>query len=656
MKTSLLISLLLLQAATAPAAEKQISSPDGRLVVNICCDQGKSTEYEVFYDGRQMMTRSILGLHTSIGNYTDNLKLVNTKEGKYNAAYQGIRTIKKSDVQYDANTLVLDFVNDKANAMSITFYVSNNDIAYRYTIKRPEKSSEKKITIYDEATSFNFPDCTTTFLSPQIQPGTGWEKTKPSYEEDYTLDAPLNAKSKYGVGYTFPCLFRIGADGWVLVNETGVDGRYCGARLGDYRQGQGYTIAYPQKGENDFQGSESASISLPGSTPWRTITTGKDLKPIVETTVQYDVTEPLYEAKYDYKPTRYTWSWLIWQDNSIVYDDQVKFVDLASEMGFENCLVDGYWDKNIGHDGIERLAKYAASKNVSLMLWYNSNGTWNNAPQGPRDIMNNPIKRKKEMAWMKSIGVNGIKVDFFGGDKQATMQLYEEILSDANDYGLRVIFHGCTLPRGWERMYPNYVGSEAALASENVYFSEDYARKEPTMMTIYPFTRNAVGSFDWGGIIMNRHLSRNNKDRHRRYTSDIFEMATGITNQCSVNCVAIQPNNLTELKDFELDFLRSLPTSWDETLFIDGYPGKYIVMARRHGNQWYVAGLNATDKPMTLPLNLKMFAGAEVKYYTDAPTKKGDLFSEPMMKTAKVKKGGDVKVVIQPNGGFILKK
>ena len=221
---------------------------------------------------------------------------------------------------------------------------------------------------------------------------------------------------------------------------------------------------------------------------------------------------------------------------------------------------------------MEELSRYAQSKGVSLMLWYNSNGTENDAPQGPRNVMSNSIARKRDMAWMKKIGVKAIKVDFFGGDKQQTLQLYQDILSDANDYGLQVIFHGCTLPRGWERMYPNFVANEAALASENVYFTEHHAKQEAFELTMYPFTRNAVAAFDWGGVLMNRYMSKDNKSRHQRFTGDIFEMATAITNQCSVNCVALTPNALESLPAFETDWLKQLPTTWKDLRFLAGYP------------------------------------------------------------------------------------
>ena len=437
---------------------------------------------------------------------------------------------------------------------------------------------------------------------------------------------------------------------WVLVSETGVTGGYCGSHLSDYQAGVGYTVAYPDKGENNGFGSEYAAIPLPGETPWRTITVGNSLKPIVETTISYDIVSPRYQASTDYKPGRYTWSWLIGQDTSINYDDQVRFIDLASAMGFEYCLVDNWWDQQIGRTRIAELSKYAQSKGVSLLMWYNSNGFWNDAPQTPRNCMNTAIAREREMKWLQSIGVKGIKVDFFGGDKQQTMQLYEDILYDAFRYGLQVIFHGCTVPRGWGMMYPNFVASEAVLASENVYFSEGHAKTEAFELCLHPFIRNAMEPMDWGGTIMNKYLSRDNKSRHKRYTTDIFEMAVSITTRTTIQCIAMQPNNLEELPQFELDFLRQVPTLWHETRFLDGYPGKYVVLARRHVDDWYVAGLNAEPQPKTLTITMKEWAGKTVDYYVDdAKT------NEPQLRQLKFDKKGQAKVTIQPMGGIILK-
>ncbi len=656
--------ILLLGALGTQAGNYTVKSPDGKLAVNVSCEGGKAS-YTVDYEGKRMLSPSALGLVANYGDFSQKLSMGALKGGEVRHLSYNMSRIKKSHIRKDAVEATIGFLNEKKDSMTLHLHVSNNDIAYKYEMSRPKKDNPKAVIIYNEVSGFNFPEKTTTFLCPQITPMTGWERTKPSYEEEYTPDAQMNVKSQFGVGYTFPCLFKVGSDGWVLVSETGVSSAYPGSRLSDYEPGKGYTIAFPQKGENNGFGSEYAGIPLPGETPWRTITVGSSLAPIVETTIPYDVVEPLYEASQQYKPSRYTWSWLIWQDSSVNYDDQVKMVDVAAAQGYEAILVDGWWDRQIGRKRIEELSKYAQSKKVSLMLWYNSNGFENDAPQTPRQIMNNAIARKKEMAWMKKIGVVGIKVDFFGGDKQETMKLYEDILSDANDYGLEVIFHGCTLPRGWERMYPNYVSSEAALASENVYFTDYHAKKEAFEMTMHPFSRNAVASFDWGGVMMNKYFSKDNKSRHQRFTSDIFEMATAITNQSSVNCICLYPNNLQDVPQWELDWLKNVPTDWEDTRFVAGYPTKYAVIARKAGNQngsgaalsagkWFVGGLNATDKPLALTLDLPMFAGKTVTYLTDQPKKKGEKFFTSVKKTLKVGKDGKAKVVIQPNGGIII--
>ena len=669
-----LFFLCLLTSSMAMAQTINLESFNERLQVKIENNGGLAT-YAVYYDGVEVLQPSRLGFEADFGDFSKGLTYINhiwtdtvgmspSSKFRDSHVYLDKKSLRYKQGDYrpdtDANYKVT-FKNAKGREMTVVFKLSSNDIAFRYEIPRPGENPKCGV-IRREVSSFRFPEGTSTFLCPQIGPMTGWERTKPSYEEDYEADAPMAKRSRFGQGYTFPCLFRIPVkksdnseksensdNAWVLVSEVGVDGSYVGSHLSDYSPETGYTIAFPQAGENNGNGTPFAGIPLPYTTPWRTITIGTSLQPIVETFSYYQLVEPKYAPTTEYKPGRYTWSWLVWQDESINYDDQVQFIDLAATMGYEYCLVDNWWDQRIGRDRIEELSKYAQSKGVSLMLWYNSNGYENDAPQTPRDCMSTAIARDKEMAWLKKIGVKGIKVDFFGGDKQCTMQLYEDILYDANRYGLQVVFHGCTIPRGWERMYPNYVASEAVLASENVFFSEGHAKSEAFELCLHPFIRNAMGAMDWGGTIMNKYLSRDNKSRHRRYTTDIFEMAAAITNQTPIQCIAIQPNNLTELPQFELDFLKAVPTTWEQTRLLDGYPGKYVVLARRHEGNWYVAGLNAEPQAKTLTLTMEEFAGKTVDYYVD-DSKKG-----PQLRQLKFDKKGQTKVTIQPMGGIILK-
>ena len=624
----------------------EVLSPDEFLNVNVNVENGIAT-YSVKYDGQEMILPSRLGLKSDIGDFSQGLTLVDSVVSEETRSYNMTGT-KKFHSEFRANKLNLILENSEKKQIIVTFLVSNNNIAFRYTLgKENDNPTNAKIT--GEVSSFRLPDGTTTFISPQAEPMSGWENTKPSYEEVYSSDANMGDKSQFGHGYVFPALFHLGNHGWVLIGETGVTSGYVASHLSDFSSETGYTIVFPMDEENNGMGDTFATIQVPGNTPWRTITIGKDLKPIVETTIPYDVVEPLYEPAFEYKPGRYTWSWLIWQDNSINYNDQVEFIDLAGKMGYEYCLVDAAWDANIGYDKMEELSKYAQAKGVRLMLWYNSNGNSNNAPQSPKNRLNTKEAREKEMKWMQSAGIAGIKVDFFGGDKQVTIQLYHDILTDANKYGLQVIFHGCTLPRGWEKIYPNFVASEAVLASENVYFNEGSAFRQPFDLTLHPFCRNSLASMDWGGVIMNRFMSRDNKSRHSRKTTDVFEMASGIIMQTSIQCVAMQPNNINELPEVEIDFLKGLPSTWEDTVFIDGYPGKYVVLARKHESKWYIAGLNAEKDSKELTLKLPMLEeGTKLSYYTD----KDDGFA--ILTELKVGENGEVKVNMKPNGGFIL--
>lgn len=639
--------LVWLFALSGPLAAQSVSvnGPDGKLQLTVSCPSANGeVSYAVTYNGKQMLESSPLGMETNVGDFYRGLQLKEHKVTALDTVYEQSR-IKASRIHYWANELLCSFVNGEGKNVQITFRVSNNDVAFRYTL--PREQGKGSVTVNSERTGFRFPSQTTTFLCPQSDAMIGWKRTKPSYEEEYKADAPMNERSGYGHGYTFPCLFKVGDDGWVLLSETGVDSRYCGSRLSDWDNGV-YRIAFPMPEENNGNGTVSPAFSLPGSTPWRTVTVGETLKPIVETTVPWDVVEPRYTTTHDYKPGRGTWSWILWQDGSINYDDQVRYVDLAAAMGYEYVLIDNWWDNNIGRDRMEQFIKYARSKGVEVFLWYSSSGYWNDIEQSPVNRMDNSIARKQEMRWLQSLGVKGIKVDFFGGDKQETLRLYEEILSDADDHGLMVIFHGCTLPRGWERMYPNYVGSEAVLASENLVFSQHFCDNEAFNATLHPFIRKAVGCMEFGGVFLNKRLNRSNDGGTIRRTTDIFQLATAVLFQNPIQNFALAPNNLTDAPQICLDFMKQVPTTWDETRFIDGYPGRYIVLARRHGNTWYIAAVNATAEPLKLKLDLPVLAGQEVSLYSD------DKKMQPQLKLQKIKTDGSLQLTVQPQGGAVI--
>lgn len=631
--------------AAFAAGAVNVGSPDGRLVLTLGTE-ADAPVYSIAYDGKTILENSPLGFDTNIGDFSKGFKMTSSKVDTVHRVFSQDK-LKKKNIDYKATRLRADFAGPDKHKFSMEWEVADNDVAFRYII--PRQGETAALIIESEATGYRFPTSATAFVTPQSDPMIGWKRTKPSYEEYYSVDAPLDSASQYGHGYTFPALFRIGDDGWALLSETGVDGYYCASHLSDYKDGV-YSIAFPMPGENNGNGSATAAIALPGKTPWRTITVGATLEPIVETTAPWNVVEPRYALDRPAQAGRGTWSWLLWQDNSINAEDQRKFIDLASEMGYENVLIDNWWDNNIGRKGMEELIKYAHSKNVNPILWYSSSGYWNDIEQSPVNHMDRPIVRKKEMKWLRDNGIRSIKVDFFGGDKQETMRLYEDILSDAADYGIDVVFHGCTLPRGWERMYPNFVGSEAVLASENLVFGQDFCDMEAFHATLHPFIRNAVAIMEYGGTVLNKRLNRGNDGGTRRVTGDAFQLATSILFQNPVQNFALAPNNLTDAPADAIEFMKAVPTTWDETEFIDGYPGRYVVLARKHKGTWYIAGVNAEAKPVKLKLDLSALGlrNADAELYLDG---RGLTFGKSALK---IKAGAPVPVEIAPNGGFVI--
>lgn len=642
-----IVMAMLLGSSVASAENKQITSPDGKLVVTVADMDGRPS-YSVSYDNVLFLKPSPLGIIANIGDFSSGMSLEkNVSTNKIDETYE-LASIKQSKVRYVANEAVFSFTQQGKTIYDVIFRISNNDVAFKY--KMYPQGETLSCVVKQEVTGFAFPDGTTTFLCPQSKPMGGFARTSPSYETSYTADDAAG-KNGWGEGYTFPCLFRNGDNGWVLVSETGVNGGYCASRLLGHKGGT-YTIGFPQEGEANGNGTVSPGIALPGETPWRTITVGKTLAPIVETTVPFDVVKPLYPAKGEYTYGRGSWSWIIGMDGSTNYKEQLRYIDFSAAMGYQSVLVDALWDKQIGRDKIEELAKYGKDKGVALYLWYNSNGYWNDAPQTPRGIMDNAIARRKEMKWMQSIGIRGIKVDFFGGDKQMTMQLYEDILSDANEYGLLVIFHGCTLPRGWERMYPNFASSEAVLASENLHFSQGSCDNEAFNATLHPFIRNTVGSMDFGGSALNKYYNADNAPRgSRRVTSDVYALATAVLFQSPVQHFALAPNNLTDAPAWAIDFMKEVPTTWDEVRFIDGYPGKYVILARRHGDKWYIAGVNAQKETLKLKVNLPMFSnGEKVRLFSDDKALQGGV------KQIEIGKKQELQLAIPCNGGVLITK
>lgn len=633
--------LALLPLSAAAQSEWTVGSPNGDLQVEVSLTAAGELRYSATLAGARIMEPSALGLVTDYADFSRGLLYVTNNVQPWKESYE-LPNTKQRQFRMDANILRLDLRTRDGAPMRLEMVVENDALGYRYVLsKHGERAAAR---VMSETSEFRFPGTTTTFLTPQSDPMIGWKRTKPSYEEEYELDAPMYRRSKFGKGYTFPGLFKIPEAGWALVSETGVSSRYCASHLSDF-EGGAYHIAFPMAAENNGNGTVEPAFALPGETPWRTVALAQTPAKIAQQTITWDLVKPQYESKADVRYGKGTWSWILWDDASININDQQQFMALAESMHYPYTLVDNWWDTRIGRVGMEQLARYGDYRGVHLVVWYSSSGYWNDIEQGPVNRMDRAITRKAEMQWLKRIGAKGIKVDFFGGDKQETMRLYEDILSDADDAGLFVIFHGATLPRGWERMYPNYAGSEAVLASENLKFDQHHCDIEARSATLHPFIRNNVGCMEYGGTVLNQSLSKDNRSGTVRRTDDAFQLATAVLFQNPVQFFALVPDNLQSAPREALDFLKKVPTTWDETRVLDGYPGKYVVLARRSGEQWYVAAVNGDINPLEVDVELPQSDGTQMDVYHTS--------SGQLQRSLSTKKGRTT-IELQPNSGIVF--
>jgi len=396
------------------------------------------------------------------------------------------------------------------------------------------------------------------------------------------------------------------ASRWVLITEAATDGMYCGCRLEQNAPARLYRVRFPVEGEGNHTGQVNPSLSLPWATPWRVIIVGESLGTIVESTLVENLNPPSIVKDTSWiKPGRASWSWLFDHDSPQDHDKLRRWIDLAAEMGWEYSLIDANW--TIMKNGtIHDLIAYANSKGVGLLLWYNSGGPHNSVTEKPRGTMLLRDVRRFEFELLKKWGVKGVKVDFFQSDKQNIIQLYHDILTDAAEFQIMVNFHGCTQPRGWSRTYPHLMTMEAVKGEECYSFDKRYPQMALAYNTIIPFTRNVVGPMDYTPVMF-----RDNVYPH--LTSCAHELAQAVVFESGWTHFADGVEPYLELPEAPKQFLKDVPTAWDDIKFLEGYPGKYVALARRKGDQWFVGCLSGEETPRELNLDLSFLGSGKYK-------------------------------------------
>lgn len=635
-----LLALLLLLFTTCAFAAETILSPNRDLRAEFELTSDGAPFYRVVWKGQTVLEHSALGLVRDDADFSKGLNLKSAGGATKVRDHYEILTAKRRENRYVANQRVFSLTGPNGEVMEIIFRVSNDGVAFRYHF--PKASGEPRRVI-EEKTAFAFGTQALAWLQPMSVAKTGFERTNPSYEEYYEMGIPAGTPSNFGAGWVFPGLFRTG-EAWVAVSETGVGRTDNGSRLAHESPGGVYRIGYPDTRETAGGEPVGPVTTLPWSSPWRLLAIG-DLATVTESMLGVDLAPaPAVKVGGPLVPGRASWSWPILGDNNTTYEVQKRFIDYAADMGWEYCLIDALWDTQIGYEKTKELADYAKTRNVGLLLWYNSNGNWNGAPQTPKDKLLTHEDRVKEFERLKAMGIKGLKIDFFGGDGQAVIRFYHDLLVDSAPYGLLMNFHGCTLPRGWQRTYPHLMTMEAIRGFEFVTFEQSNADRQPAHCAMLPFTRNLFDPMDFTPVCLDR------LPRGERRTTAVFELALSVLFTSGIQHYPEVPEGMAKMPDYVREWMKHVPAVWDDVRLLEGFPGRYVALARRSGDTWYIAGINGETTERTFNLDLSRVAKKGRAELIRDGSEAG--FSREEIAW---KKGGAVTVKVPSHGGFVMR-
>lgn len=633
----LLILLLSLTACHTNTDNGIFENEKKTLKLNFHINQDGIANYHVSHLGKSVIDTSDLGIIRTDANFYKNMELIDIDEPQDIQDSYTMLQGKQKHITYNAKQYTVHLKNKTGELIDIIFQLSDHGLALRYYF--PGQSETIK-EIVEEKTTYNFNATTKSWLQPMSKAKTGWAQTNPSYEEHYNMNITVDTQPEIGEGWVYPALFNTN-DTWVLISETALDNTFCGTRLVYNNSKKALQVSFPQK-EEIFPGGGLNPISkLPWYTPWRFMAIG-DLKAITESTLGTDLASEAINMDTSFiKSGISSWSWVLLKDNFITYDTSKKFIDYAADMKWQYCLIDVDWDTKIGFEKMEELTAYAETKNVKIVVWYNSSGDWNSTPYHPKSQLLNAKDRENTFKKLKDMGVSGLKIDFFGGDGQSMIAYYHDILNDAAKYNLLINFHGATLPRGWQRTYPHLMTMESIKGEEFITFDQKNADVQPSHCALLPFTRNVFDPMDFTPMVLD------SIPNIKKSTTAAFELALPVLFLSGIQHMAEIPEGMAKQPQYVIDYLKDIPTNWDSSKFISGYPGKDVVIARKKGDIWHVVGINGENYAKTLELDLSFIS------------KNGYLITENdngfVQKNISKTDISKITISLKPYGGFVMK-
>jgi len=611
---------------------QEILSPNKKIKVIVTADNNSFGQvyFKILYKNKleyiEVLPNSPMGIVRDDQQFTDNLKPVDaSKVQEVNQKYEMISGKRKLCTNQGVEK-VFKYVNSNNKPLNIVFRVYNDGVAFRYEFT---DKMDSLVNVIDETTTYVFPLATNRWLQSYTE----------SYEDFFPFSdngKANNNKQEWG----FPALFKVNNNPlWVLISEANITENNSAARLSNLKNPNEYKVSYASPRDNFKQ--TGVKTMLPWNSQWHTLIIGQ-LSDIVESTLITDISEPNQLKETDWiKPGQVSWIYWVYNRGSKDYQKVVEYTDLAVAMKWPYVLIDWEWDVMTNGGDIIAAVNYAKSKGIKPLIWYNSGTSW--LEPTPNDRMLTAEKRAKELAWLKEIGIYGIKVDFFAGDQQDMMKLYLDILKDAAKYQIMVNFHGATVPRGWARTYPNLMTTEAVYGAEWYNNKPTLTAKAAEHNATLPFTRNVIGSMDYTPVTFSN-------SQHPHITSYAHELALSVVFESALQHFADRPEAYNSLPIEPKEFLKKIPVSWDDTKLVDGYPGEKVIIARKKGNQWYLGGLNGKDEKQTLKIDFGFLdkANYKLKLIRDGVNDKS--FAVEIIN---VKKGAVLNVECLPRGGFV---
>ncbi len=621
--------------SAVPAFSQKVSvvSPNNRITADLVNRQNADSGdwfLKVSYNDKNttsaVIPEIVLGLTRSDQDFSRDLKFL--KAGKQVLISERYNLLhgKRSDCSNSANETVVSFETSRKAKLNLIIRAYNDGIAFRYEF--PDK--EGSFVIKDELTSYKIPPSAKRWL----------EKWNTANEGLYSIMNDDNTQQSW----CYPALFDSpDNDCWFLLHEADVDRNYCGSKLSNTADKSSYKITFPDPKDGNGLGESVPTISLPWKSPWRVVIMGS-LADIVESTLIHDVSSPSVIKNTDWiKPGLASWNY--WSSNHGTKDFQIvcDFADLAASMGWPYTLIDWEWDAMSNGGNLDDAIKYIHSLGVKPLMWYNSGGQHTGVRSTPRDRMLTHENRVEEFTKLKKMGIAGVKIDFFESEKQDMIKYYLDILDDAAQFEMMVYFHGCLVPRGWERTYPNLMTLEGVRGAEWYNNGPDLTTTAPEHNTILPFTRNVVGPMDYTPVTFTN-------SQYPHTTTYGHELALSVAFESGLQHLADRPEGYYGLPDAARTFLKEVPNAWDDTKLLDGYPGRDLIIARRKGSQWYIGGISSERFERTKNLNFNFLP--ESKKYKLTLIADGKHDKDFSVQYKVVDKSSSLSIKLLRRGGF----